>query len=763
MSLTYTRRKRYRAYKPKNTLATQKKLQSFLLVLTVIASVMLVLLVGGSLASMALFAYFSKDLPSPSRLTQRDMTLSTKIFDRNGEILYDVYGEENRTLVSLEQVPQELIWATLATEDAEFYKHQGFDFAGNIRGFVNILRGKGLQSGSTITQQLVKNVFLTHEQTLKRKIKEIILTLQIEKRYSKDDILQMYLNEAPYGGQAWGVESASWMYFQKSVSQLSLEECALLAGLTQSPTGYSPIAHPEAALGRRNYVIYLMQNRGWLDSDGNKSYLPSDRADLAREQPIEVSPIRQGIKAPHFVMYVKDMLVSRYGESLVESGGLRVTTTLDLEKHQEMQKIVAEKVDESEVSGLGFSNGALLALDPKTGQILSMVGSRDYFEHSKTDGNYNVATSPRQPGSSIKPLTYVTAFKQGYTAASMLLDVQTEFDGGVNQPPYIPKNYDGKFRGPVLIRRALSNSINIPAVKLLGLVGIDSVLRTAKDFGITSLNDPSRYGLSLTLGGGEVSLLEMVGAYSVFASGGLQRTPSAILEVKTSAGKVLEKYYASSGSRVLTESQSYLISDILSDNQARAEEFGWNTPLRLTDRPAAVKTGTTDDIKDNWTIGYTPSLVVGVWVGNNDNSEMNRRLVSGITGAAPIWNAAMRTWLKGTPAEEFKRPSDIIEVTIDALSGELPQSGNTRLEVFIRGTEPQTYESQVYQTLKVCRLDGKIANQACIDTGEYDEKQFMVFKAETPQWQSFVDAWVEKNFPGDERYHPPDQVSTLYE
>ena len=760
----YSKRKRYHIkIRPSGNLNAQKKLNVFLVVATVISSLALLFLVGGSIISLVVFAYFSKDLPSPSRLTQRDMTLSTKIYDRYGTILYDVYGEENRTLVSLDQVPQELIQATLAAEDAEFYTHQGFDFMGNIRGVVNIMRGGGLQSGSTITQQLVKNVFLSTEQTIKRKIKELILTLQIEKRYSKDEILQMYLNEAPYGGQSWGVESASWMYFQKNSSQLTLSECALLAGLTQSPTAYFPINHPEASLARRNYVLYLMETRGWLDSNGDRHFVSADAAQAAKEEEIKLAPIRQSIKAPHFVMYVKDLLVERYGEELVERGGLQVTTSLDLPKHQKAQELVEQKVTEAQEAGFGLSNGALLALDPKTGQILSMVGSRDYFESEKTDGNVNVTTSLRQPGSSIKPLTYATAFKQGYTPATLLMDAQTEFDGGVGQPLYVPKNYDGKFRGPVLLRRALANSINVPAVKTLSLVGIDNLLQTARDFGITSLNDPSRYGLSLTLGGGEVSLLEMVDAYGVFASGGVYRQPTAILEVKSGSGKVLERYYPRAGSRVLTEGQAYLISNILSDNQARVEEFGWNTPLRLPDRSAAAKTGTTDDIKDNWTIGYTPSLVIGVWVGNNDNSEMNRKLVSGITGAAPIWNSAIRMWLEEQSPEEFKRPEDIIEITIDALSGELPQSGNTRLEIFVKGTEPQTYESQVYKTLKICRLDGKIANQACADTGEYEEKQFIVFKAERPEWQKYVDEWVSKNFPGDEKYHPPDQVSHLYE
>ncbi|PIS21096.1 penicillin-binding protein [candidate division WWE3 bacterium CG08_land_8_20_14_0_20_43_13] len=760
----YSKRKRYHIkIRPSGNLNAQKKLNVFLVVATVISSLALLFLVGGSIISLVVFAYFSKDLPSPSRLTQRDMTLSTKIYDRYGTILYDVYGEENRTLVSLDQVPQELIQATLAAEDAEFYTHQGFDFMGNIRGVVNIMRGGGLQSGSTITQQLVKNVFLSTEQTIKRKIKELILTLQIEKRYSKDEILQMYLNEAPYGGQSWGVESASWMYFQKNSSQLTLSECALLAGLTQSPTAYFPINHPEASLARRNYVLYLMETRGWLDSNGDRHFVSADAAQAVKEEEIKLAPIRQSIKAPHFVMYVKDLLVERYGEELVERGGLQVTTSLDLPKHQKAQELVEQKVTEAQEAGFGLSNGALLALDPKTGQILSMVGSRDYFESEKTDGNVNVTTSLRQPGSSIKPLTYAAAFKQGYTPATLLMDAQTEFDGGVGQPLYVPKNYDGKFRGPVLLRRALANSINVPAVKTLSLVGIDNLLQTARDFGITSLNDPSRYGLSLTLGGGEVSLLEMVDAYGVFASGGVYRQPTAILEVKSGSGKVLERYYPRAGSRVLTEGQAYLISNILSDNQARVEEFGWNTPLRLPDRSAAAKTGTTDDIKDNWTIGYTPSLVIGVWVGNNDNSEMNRKLVSGITGAAPIWNSAIRMWLEEQSPEEFKRPEDIIEITIDALSGELPQSGNTRLEIFVKGTEPQTYESQVYKTLKICRLDGKIANQACADTGEYEEKQFIVFKAERPEWQKYVDEWVSKNFPGDEKYHPPDQVSHLYE
>jgi len=714
-----------------------EKRKKLVLVITALASAALFFLATGSLVSMVLFAVYSKNLPSPNKLLTRDVELSTRIFDRNGELLYDIYGEKNRTVVRLEEISPYLVQATLATEDADFYKHQGFDPLSWLRATFNIARGRGLQGGSTITQQLVKNALLSSERTITRKIKEFVLALQIERRYSKNEILQMYLNEAPYGGQAWGVQAAAEMYFGKDAKDLTLGEAALLAGLPQRPSVYSPFgAHPEKAAERQSYVLYLMSERGWLGEQGQREYLPQALAEQARGIELEYAGFGHGIKAPHFVMYVRELLTERYGTVLVERGGLQVTTSLDWEMQEKAQEIVTDEVEKA--ADLWVGNGGLVAMDPKTGQILAMVGSKDYFAEDY-DGKYNVTIAERQPGSSIKPITYATAFKQGYTPATLLMDVKTTFPGGEGLPDYIPENYDGKFRGPMQLRYALGSSINVAAVKLLKLVGIPAMLQTAHDMGITTLNEPERYGLALTLGGGEVKLLDMATAFSTLASGGVRRDPVAILKVTDYEGKVLEEYRDNPGRRVLSEEQAYLVSHILADDTARYAVFGAHSLLYIPGREVAVKTGTTDDKKDNWCIGYTPSLAVAAWVGNNDNSEMHPRLASGVTGATPIWRRAMLEFLADTPQENFHRPSGIVSLEVDKLSGQLPIAGReTRWEIFAKGTEP-TQEDQVHQLLKICTVDGKLASEAC-------EK----------------DAWVEETYKDDPTYRPPTEKSVLY-
>jgi len=407
-------------------------------------------------------------------------------------------------------------------------------------------------------------------------------------------------------------------------------------------------------------------------------------------------------------------------------------------------------------------NGALVAMDPKTGQVLAMVGSKDYFDFS-TDGNVNVTLRERQPGSSIKPLNYVTAFKQGYTPATVLMDVPTTFPGGEGLPDYSPVNYDGKFRGPMQLRYALGNSINVAAVKLLKLVGIPAMLDTAHSMGITTLNEPERYGLSLTLGGGEVKLLDMATAYSTFASGGIRRDPVGILKVEDKDGHVLEEWHETQGQRVLTQEHAYLISEILADNNARWDAFGEWSPLRIANYQVAVKTGTTDDKRDNWTIGYTPSLTIGVWVGNNDNSPMHPQLSSGITGAAPIWNRAMETFLPMMPKEGFVRPEGIVGLEVDKLSGMLPGEGTEerRTEIFVKGTTP-TQEDNMHQVLGVCTADGKLGTDACEHAGKVEEKSFVILKAQLSEWQEFVDKWVDEVHPDNQLYHPPTEKSTMY-
>ena len=741
----------------------------WLSVLAILAVAAFVFLLAGSVVIISAFAFYSKDLPSPDKLVVRERALSTKIFDRNGRLLYDVYGDQNRTLVKLEDLPDHLIQATLAAEDSDFYAHRGFDVPGILRALYNVLVHHKLQGGSTITQQLVRNTVITRERTISRKIKEFILALQVERKYEKNEILQMYLNEAPYGGQAYGIQAASEVYFGKSAQELTLAEAALLAGLPQAPSRYSPYRDPELAEGRKNYVLHLMEKRGWLDEEGKRHFLSSEEAERAKKEKLSYAPPGRGIKAPHFVMYVKEVLTERYGASLVEHGGLQVKTTLDLEKQEAMQRIVAEEI--GKVRKLNISNGALLAMDPQTGEILAMVGSADFFDEEH-DGQVNVVLRPRQPGSAIKPITYATAFKQGYAPATVIFDVPTTFPGGAGQPDYKPVNYDGKFRGPMALRYALGNSINVVAVKLLKLVGIPAMLETAHDLGITTLNEPERYGLSLTLGGGEVKLIDMVTAYSAFANGGRRVQPQALLEVKDSSGRVLEKFRPTEGRKVLSPEIAFLISDILSDNEARAIAFGPRSSLYIPGYTVAVKTGTTNDMRDNWTIGYTRSFAVGVWVGNNDNSPMSR-VVSGITGAAPIWNRAMREFLSGRPDEPFYPPEGIVTREVCAVSGQLPNDWcrepseeekkycQTRVEKFIKGTEP-TEKCSVHKKLEICKEDGKLASEACREAGETEEKIFIDFKARLPEWQEFVDRWVSETYGDDEKYHPPEEVSTHY-
>ncbi len=718
---------------------------------TVAAAVILFFLISGLLFGTIAIAFYSRHLPSPTKLIARDVELSTKIYDRNGQLLYGVHGEKDRVLVKLEDIPLYLRQATVAMEDKHFYQHQGFDVEGYLRSLKFILTGRGLTGGSTLTQQLIKNALLTSERTLPRKIKEFILALQIERRYSKDEILQMYLNEVPYGGQAFGIEAAAQMYFGKHTKDLTLAEATLLAGLPAAPTRYSPYNDPEAAKWRQEQVLRRMVEDG---------YLTKDEADAAAAVELSYKPLGANIRAAHFVMYVRQLLEERYGSSLVQEGGLKVMTSLDVMMQEQAEHIVYEEVNKA--AGLLVGNGALLAMDPKTGQILVMVGSKDYFDET-TDGNVNVTLRPRQPGSSIKPVNYVTAFKQGYTAASVVMDVKTTFPGGAGLPDYKPENYDGKFRGPIQFRYALGNSINVAAVKVLKLVGIPAMLETAHAMGITTLNEPERYGLSLTLGGGEVKLLDMCTVYSTFATDGVRHDPVAILKVEDKDGHVLEEWKETEGSRVLSEEQAYLISDILSDNNARIEAFGEWSPLRVANYQVAVKTGTTDDKKDNWTIGYTPGLTVGVWVGNNDNTPMNPRLASGITGAAPIWHRAMEEFLPDRPKEDFKRPAGIVEAEVDKLSGMLPGEGTQekRKEIFIKGTVP-TQEDNMHQVLEVCTADGKLATDACEHAGKVEKKSYIILKAQLPEWQEFVDKWVSEVYPDNQLYHPPTEKSDIY-
>jgi len=627
------------------------------------------------------------NLPNPNTLLNRQPILTTKIYDRNGNLLYKIYRKENRTLVKLQELPLHLIQATVAVEDAEFYSHHGFSPKGIIRAALRNLKGDKLYGGSTITQQLVKNTLLSPERTVTRKIKEIILAVLVETKFSKDEILQMYLNEVGYGGAAYGVEEAAQMYFGKSAKNLTLAEAALLAGLPASPTSFSPFgAYPGKAKERQLLVLRRMKQEGLISEEEEKK--------AAAEELHFASP-KTDIKAPHFVMYVKDLLVQKYGERMVEEGGLEVKTTLDLEIQEFAQKVVSEEI--KKLRSLKINNGAALVTKPATGEILAMVGSEDYF-NLQNDGNVNVTLRPRQPGSAIKPIMYSLALENGFTAATIIPDTPITYKIP-GQPPYSPKNYDNRFHGNVPLRIALASSYNVPAVKVLAALGVEKMIARGQEMGITTWEEPNRFGLSLTLGGGEVKMIDLAVAYGVLANMGKRVDLNPILEVKDSKGNTLEKFqipnskFQNEEKRAISPEVAYILTDILSDNIARAPAFGTHSWLNIPDHPSvAVKTGTTQNLRDNWTVGYTPDFLVAVWVGNNDNRPMSY-VASGITGASPIWNKIMSHLLTDVPDKKFPRPQGIVEVKICVPTGSLPCEGCplVRQEIFIKGTEPKNH------------------------------------------------------------------------
>lgn len=629
-----------------------------------------------------LFLIF-RGLPSPAKLSSDEFPVSTQILDRHGQLLYEIYAEQNRTPILLADLPDYVKQATIAIEDKNFYKHHGFAWEGITRAFLNTIFKKNLQGGSTITQQLVKTTLLTPDRTLKRKLREAILSLATEIRYSKDEILEMYLNHVPYGGTSYGIEQASQTYFGKNAHNLNLAEAALLAGLPQAPTRYSPFgANPALAQERQRQVLdRMLEDR----------YISQEQLDQAINAPLNYAPQTQNIKAPHFSLYIKELLVDKYGEPLVEKGGLRVTTSLDLDLQEYAESAIATEV--AKLQKANVSNAAALITIPRTGEILAMIGSNNYFDET-IDGNVNVTTRLRQPGSSIKPINYAVGLLKGFTPSTMFLDVPVCFNVP-GQKAYCPRNYDGQFHGVVQMRFALGSSFNIPAVKMLAANSVKSMVATASAMGITTFQDPSRYGLSLTLGGGEVKMVDMAVAFGVFANAGLKVDLTPILKVTTYTGKVLEQIDLENqlpvGAKVLPPEVTYLISHILLDNNARSQAFGSNSQLVIPGHAVSVKTGTTDDLRDNWTIGFTPSFLVVAWTGNNDNSPMSPWLVSGVSGAAPIWQKIMARVLAGKPDEWPKKPENIVGIQVCNLSGLRPNPEfpcETRFEYFIKGQEP---------------------------------------------------------------------------
>ncbi len=713
-------------------------------------------LIGFIVLGFFYILWVSRDIPEPGKLANGDIKDSTRILDKDGDLLYSFYKDYNRIYVPLKDIPDNLKHATIAIEDKNFYSNQGFSITGTIRGLVldPIFKGRA-SGGSTITQQLVKNALLSPERSATRKLKELILAIQVDSRYKKDEILEMYLNNIPYGGTAVGVEAASNLYFAKKAKELTLAESAFLAGLPQLPSYYSPYQNKDKAyIGRTEAVLRRMREDGYISKQQEEKSLEEVKKLQFKERRTE------SIKAPHFVMYVRQQLVNMFDENLVENGNLSITTTLDDELQADAEEVVTSEFEK--FKNFKVNNAAVVVEDVKSGGILAMVGSKDYFDIDN-DGNFNAANALRQPGSSLKPITYAVALEKGYTASTLLMDVGTEFpiDG---QPTYKPVNYDGKYRGPVQVRFALGNSLNLPAVKMLARVGIKPVMQKGYEMGIENWEPTTKnmqnVGLSLVLGGREASLTQITSAYSVFAREGKRKEPFSIIEVKDRKGKTLYKHKDEGEEQVLSPEVSFIISHILLDNNARADVFGTRSYLVVPGKTVAVKTGTTDQKRDNWTVGYTPSYVVGVWVGNNDNTPLDPRIASGVTGASPIWNRVMQAALKGKKNEEFKVPSNVIAMEIDSLGGGLPVDGQARrTEYFVKGTEPTT-KAAIYKTLKMSKHDGgKLASDDEVSRNDYDTKDVINFEESDPvstdgknRWQEAIDAWVAEHYKDDDKY-----------
>ena len=635
----------------------KRKFKKILFVFLFFASLVLLF----SLAFLGLFLYYAKDLPRPESFTEKKIFESTKIYDRTGEVLlYEIYGEEKRTWMPLEKIPEYLQEAVIATEDANFYHHFGIDLKAILRAIlIDLKLKKPLYGASTIPQQLVRSTYLSLEKTIQRKIKEIILAIELDRRYSKEQILEWYLNQVPFGQNAYGVEAASQTYFGKSVSEISIAEAATLAALIHAPYKLSPFENEskERLLERKNYVLDRMVQEG---------YLTKEEAEKAKKEEIVFKEKKVELKAPYFTLWILKQLKEKYSEEFLRRKGLRVYTTLDWEFQQIAERVVREGIKRNKSHNA--HNAALVAIDPKTGQVLAMtVGTGNYYEEPYPlgcqpgkdclfDPQFNVATAlpGRQPGSAFKPFVYVTAFEKGYDDKYVVVDEETNF-GTWGGKPYIPQNYDGKFRGPVTLREALAQSLNVPSVKVLAyLAGLKESIETAKKLGITTLNKPaSFYGLSIVLGGGEVRLIDMVSAYGVFATEGLKIKYTGILKIEDSKGNIIEKI-SYTPKRVLSKKSARLINDILSDNKSRAPMFGLNSVMYFKDYQVAAKTGTTQDYRDGWIIGYTPSIVVGVWVGNNNNEPMVN--APGVVVAGPIWREFLNEVLPKLPKEKFNRP-----------------------------------------------------------------------------------------------------------
>jgi 1A family penicillin-binding protein len=694
-------------------------------------------------ASSALLGYavFAQDLPAPGELRNRASDFqTTRIYDREGNLLNETFDPNagRRTVTGLDKISRFLIDATIATEDANFYTHPGVDPVALLRALYYALQEGDIVSGaSTIPQQLVKMVFLSPERTATRKVKEAILASEISRRYSKEQILEIYLNELYYGNLAYGAAAAAETYFDKNVTDLTLAEAALLAGLPQLPAFYDPYTHPDRAKERQSVVLGLMVENGMITQE---------EADAAWQEPLVYQPLQFDLNAPHFTLYVRQQLESLLGPDALYKAGLQVWTTLDPQLQEQAERIVADNV--AALADRNVSNGALVSLRPQTGEIVAFVGSAD-FDNPEIDGQVNMALAPRQPGSTIKPLVYLAAFEQPdkplaerWTPGTLVADIKEAFPDGAN-PPYTPTNYDGKEHGLLTVRSALGNSYNIPAVRALQTVGLPAFLDLAQRLGITTFTRPD-YGLSLSLGAGEAPLLEMTGAFSVLANGGVRQSPISIQKIADAGGNILCEQGTDrpcqptpgGPQQVISPVDAFLITDILRDNEARTPAFGPNSVLRLN-RPAAVKTGTTNDIRDILTIGYTPQLVTGVWVGNADNTPM--RNVSGVSGAGPIWNEFMSAALAGEPATDFAPPPGVRQFEVCADSGTLPSAAcpEKRTHWFAEDRPPLPPEKDLWQKIRLDRNTGQLANEFT----PADAMEERVFKVYPERYR----AWAEAN------------------
>ena len=676
-------------------------------------------IVVGLIAVTAVFAYFAKDLPDPNKINRRVVAESTKIYDRTGNhLLYEIYGEEKRTVIPFEDMPKSILAATVALEDRSFYHHHGVDFRGLIRAALKNAQGSR-QGASTITQQLVKNSILTSERSLERKVKEVILSLMIERQFSKEEILRMYLNEIPYGHNAYGIESAAQTFFGKPAKELSLSQSALLACLPNKPGRYSPTGtHTDKLLIRWKYA---------LDSMAEMGFITSEQAEEAKNEDIlsQVKPRRVDIKAPHFVFYIIDKLMEAFDEEDLKKQGLKVYTTLDMDMQEIAERVVREGVDANGPK-YGFSNAALVATNPKNGEVLAMVGSKDYFAED-IDGKVNVTISERQPGSSFKPYAYAQALSEGYTPETTLFDVKTNFGKDGSGEYYRPQNYTGTFRGPVKLESALATSLNIPAVKILYLAGIKDVIKLAKSMGITTLNHPEKYGLALVLGGAEVKLVDHVGAFGVFANDGKKAKQKVFVKIEDAQGASIRDFSKEKvdAKEVLDKNVARQITRILSDNKLRTPAFGAHNPLVIPDYQVMAKTGTTNDYRDGWLLGTAPSLAAGVWAGNNDNHAM-RNGSAGTYVAAPIWHNFMVEALERIPKEEFKE-LDEDEESKD--NKDKKDKENNKEDKVDKDLKPVLKgELEMRDKIRVCKYDKKkycLANKYCPDK-KIEKKKFFI-------------------------------------